>query len=300
MKPMKRESLFTLLLFSLVMASCGGNVPISGTTPGLSAPTEIPISLTSTPSVNDQLRNATVVTTDSLTLEVTNLQILGDRYPGYMVINHPTYEEIEGLFIYTDLTSIIVPLETIQTITISEVDSHYLAIEALLIDGTKIEGDLQSNRYYEYLGERICGKSTIQGYSADYCEEFQNIILVAFNYDIPGIIMAEVTDQSGVTVQVTEPWFEGDTAPESMESVSAISIQTGDFTLEIPFADILEMTNTSRYEHETAFNLAVRDGEEIEGQIAHNYWLKGNTTVYGLPGIFCTPLFEIDSVTFHQ
>jgi len=213
---------------------------------------------------------------------------------------------LENIYFYTNLTNITIPLNDLQSIqTVDDVEEYkYENFKIVLQDGMEIEGKIK--RYVEnhYLDMELGGTTNINGYDAEYEQEFSYITSVTFSKNNQGVILADMTEKDGEVIHLSGPWCRLRIPDDNwgIEPISSIKFKTGQYTLDIPLGDIakIEEIGVGRYRDRGFATLILLSGEKMSGEFGDFLVIiGGKNMVNGISGDFYADFEDISSVTFH-
>jgi len=235
---------------------------------------------------------ASIVSKDGTVFDIADVHF--EEYYSESVGSKTYPEYIRGLELYTNLTTVEIPFDTIERIERGTEGKFTVT----LLTGERLEGKMGRRDEAEFFlsTQSFKGQMTVHGYSSEFEAPIASIASMVFSRDEQGDILMAVTTEDGNTTEISEPWclrrarspFRGTWNKDYLKFQVSLS------TLEIPLVDIATVVIG---EEETT--LTLRSGEELVGKIPSGNYLSGRTTVIGLPAFFYASLDdEIKSVTF--
>lgn len=274
------------------------------------APTSTPIVQSTAPPPSAYVFNATVVSRDGISFEISNAYIARRTSTGYYYLRDDHYykDRVEDIYFYTNLTNITIPLNAIQSIqSIDDIlDFEHKNFKIALENGVEMEGKIERYVDNNHLDMTIGGTTSVNGYAAEYDNTFTAIISVTFSKNDQGVILAEVTERGGKVVHLSNPWFRKRIPDDNwgIEPVSSVKFVTGQYTLEIPLGDIakIEEIDVDAIVEEGKYaTLILTSGEKMSGKFDdYLVIIGGKNTVEGILGEFYADFGDISSVTIHK
>jgi hypothetical protein len=259
---------------------------------------------------NTPIFNIMITSEDGTSFEIQGVYFAQRKSTGYYWKMDDPYdkERLEKLYFYTKLTNITIPLAAIKSIQAVDPDINryeYEICKIVLQNGDELEGKIGKEADNQYLDMKFGGNTVVNKLQGEYETQFHfNIISVIFTKDEKGIILADLTVSANNVIHLSEPWCRVAIPDDnwSLEPLSVINLNTGDYTLQIPLANVVKIEKIGDYIGSDEYGTVTLDtGEKMEGEfVDHLAIIGGKNTVNGITGDFYANFDEISScsITF--
>jgi hypothetical protein len=299
---MKKSALSILLaLVLLSVLPIIGCIPTPTPTPPTftPSPTKTPIPTKTPKPITTPKPTARIVSTDGQVFNISGATLQEYMSWDTKMGGYNESWRVQGLALYTNLTTVHIPFDKITRV--ERATSNNGKITITLVSGESIEGTAQMRQNSVLLDCTLAGKTTVEGYPADFTISFSEVASVVFR-QIQSLVLGTVTANDGVITEISEPYCLMEPQPNwfGTRQTDVLKFEVDTATLEIPFADIAKIVIGAK---ETT--LTLRNGKEIVGQAKgeffsynENYYIEGNITIFGLPATFYARFKELESATF--
>jgi|GEM_PF-3204578 len=299
-------NIFCSALVAGLLSSCGTSEPTRVSDVITEAPSFVPTftpiaQSTETPPPSAHLFNATVENKDGISFEISNAYIARGTSTGKQWIMDDYYgkDRFEYIYFYTNLTNLKIPLNTIRSIQTTDVERfEFENFKIVLEDGMEMEGKIERRVENHHLIMKLGGTTSVNGYAAEYEQEFRNIISVTFTKDNQGGVLADITEKGGEVIHVSAPWSRLRIPDNNwgIEPLSSIKFETGQYTLDIPLGDIakIEEVDVGIYGDRVFATLILLSGDKMSGKFSDYLVIIG-----GENGDFYAEFNDISSIIFH-